>query len=204
MAEALSINPRVIDLICSRICHDLISPVSAINNGIELINETEEGVGGDAFSLIADSAAIVAGRLAVMRYAYGAATPGLDEVRTLALDYFGDSKIHLSWPKTGLGADLASRPGFPKVILNAVITLAEAIGAAGQIILEGKGGEVTVTAESKAGTVRNDVLAGLDAASADSLDARTIQAFITGMLATRFGMMLTKTVADGKIVFSLR
>ncbi len=205
MAETLTISPRVIDLICSRICHDLISPVSAINNGIELINETEEGVGGDAFSLIADSAAIVASRLAVMRYAYGAATPGLDEVRTLALDYFGESKIHLSWPKTGLASELATKPGFPKLILNTVLTLAEAIGAAGTITLEGvKPGEMTITGESKVGTIRNDVLAGVDVASADALDARTIQAFTTGMLAARFGFTLTKTVEDAKITFTLR
>ena len=204
MADALSINPRVIDLVCSRICHDLISPVSAINNGIELIGETDEGVGGDAFSLIADSAAIVAGRLAVMRYAYGAATPGLDEVRTLSLDYFGDSKIHLSWPKTGLNAELSGRQGFPKLILNVVLTLAEAIGAAGTIVLEGRGSEITATAESKAGTVRNDVLAGLYAPNADVLDARTIQAFITGLFASRYDYTITKTVEDGRIVFSLR
>jgi histidine phosphotransferase ChpT len=200
----MTINPRVIDLICSRICHDLISPVSAINNGIELIGDSGEGMDGDAFSLIADSATIVAGRLAVMRYAYGAATPSLDEVRTMVIDYFSDSKIQLTWPKTGLAADLAAKPNFPKVILNIILTLAEAIGAAGTITLESaKSTELTVTGESKAGTVRNDVLAGLDA-KADTLDARTIQAFTTVMLATRFGFTLTKTLTDAKIVFTLR
>jgi histidine phosphotransferase ChpT len=204
MADATTINPRVIDLICSRICHDLISPVSAINNGIELMGDSGEGMDGDAFSLIADSATIVAGRLAVMRYAYGAATPSLDEVRAIVMDYFTDSKIQLTWPKTGLATDLASKQNFPKVVLNIILTLAEAIGAAGSITLESSNsGELTITGESKAGTVRADVLAGFELAT-DMLDARTIQAYTTGMLAARFGFRLVKTVTDSKIVFSLR
>ena len=203
MAET-AINPRVIDLICSRICHDLISPVSAINNGIELMGDSGESMDGDAFSLIADSAAIVAGRLAVMRYAYGAATPNLDEVRAIATDYFGDSKIQLSWPKTGLAPELAAKQHFPKVVLNIILTLAEAIGASGTITLEGaKPTELTITGESKSGAVRADVLAGFEH-TADTLDARTIQAFTTAMLAGRFGFDLTKTASDAKIVFTLK
>ena len=199
-----TINPRVIDLICSRICHDLISPVSAINNGIELISDSGEGLDGDAFSLIADSATIVAGRLAVMRYAYGAATPSLEEVRSIVMDYFKDSKIQLTWPKTGLAADTAAKPNFPKVVLNIILTLAEAIGASGGITLEsGSTHELIVTGESKAGTVRADVLAGFELAT-DALDARTIQAYTTSMLAARFGFKLVKTVTDSKIVFSLK
>jgi histidine phosphotransferase ChpT len=203
MSEPLSISPRVIDLICSRICHDLISPVSAISNGIELISETDEGVGGDAFSLIADSAEVVASRLAVMRYAFGAATPGLDEVRDVALAYFANSKITLNWPKTGIASDLTTRQGFPKVILNVVLVLAESIGASGQIMLASEGGTMTVTADPKSGSIRTDILAGLENISADNLDARTIQAFVTGMLAKRFGYTLDRDVQDSRIVFTL-
>ena len=204
MSETLTISPRIVDLICSRICHDLISPVSAINNGIELISETDEGVGGDAFSLIEDSARIVAARLALMRYAFGAATPSLDEVREVALAYFADSKINLQWPKMGLGADITQRPGLPKLLLNIVLVQAESIGASGQITLQSlTPNELLATAEPRAGNVRADILVGLDSANADTLDARTIQAYVTGMLAKRFGFNMTKSQADNKIVFHL-
>ncbi len=205
MSEPLTISPRVIDLICSRICHDLISPVSAISNGIELISDMNEGVGGDAFSLIADSAEVVASRLAVMRYAFGAATPGLDEVRDVALAYFSNSKITLNWPKSGLSSDLTARQGFPKVILNVVLVLAESIGASGQITLENAdGAAMSVTADPKSGAIRTDILAGLENISPDNLDARTIQAYVTGMLAKRFGYTLDRDVQDNQLVFTLK
>jgi histidine phosphotransferase ChpT len=204
MSEALSVSPRVIDLICSRICHDLISPVSAINNGIELITEMDEGVGGDAFSLIADSATVVASRLAVMRYAFGAATPSLDEVRDVALAYFASSKIVLNWPKTGLSSDFTSRQGFPKIILNMVLVLAESIGASGSITLDNPTPEaISVIAEPRTGTIRTDILAGLESVAADNLDARTIQAFVTGLMAKRFGYTLACDIKDSSIHFTL-
>ena len=204
MSEPLTISPRIIDLICSRICHDLISPVSAINNGIELITEMDEGVGGDAFSLIADSATVVASRLAVMRYAFGAATPSIDEVRDVALAYFVSSKIVLNWPKTGLPSELTGRQGFPKTILNMVLVLAESIGASGTITLETTSpASLSVVAEPRTGTIRTDILSGLDNVASDNLDARTIQAFVTGLMAKRFGYTLTCDVLDSRIHFEL-
>ena len=203
MSEPLTVSPRVIDLICSRICHDLISPVSAINNGIELIADMGEGIDGDAFSLIADSATVVASRLALMRYAFGAASPGLDEVREVAAAYFADSKVTLNWPKGTLSTELTSRQGFPKVILNIVLVLAESIGASGQITLTNEDGGIAVTAEPKSGAIRTDILAGLENISPDNLDARSIQAYVTGMLATRFGYTLKRDIKDNLIVFTL-
>jgi histidine phosphotransferase ChpT len=204
MSEPLTVSPRVIDLICSRICHDLISPVSAINNGIELLSEAGEGVEGDAFSLIADSAAVVASRLAVMRYAFGAATPSLDEVRDVALAYFASSRITLNWPKTGLSSDFTSRQGFPKIILNMVLVLAESIGASGSITIESPSPEtISAVAEPRTGTIRTDILIGLENVAPDNLDARTIQAFVTGLMAKRFGYTLAYDVQESRIHFTL-
>ena len=49
---ALLVDFRVIELLCSRICHDLISPVGAINNGIELIEELGNRVVEESIGLI--------------------------------------------------------------------------------------------------------------------------------------------------------
>ncbi len=69
----VKVDPRVIELLCSRLCHDLISPVSAINNGFELIAEFGDEMRGEAMSLMGDSAREAARRLKFFRIAFGAA-----------------------------------------------------------------------------------------------------------------------------------
>ena len=58
-------------LLCSRICHDIISPVGAINNGLELLEEG--GADEDAMALIKSSARNASARLQFARIAFGAA-----------------------------------------------------------------------------------------------------------------------------------
>ena len=76
---SLSVDLRVLELVCSRICHDLVSPVGAVNNGIELIREMADddapssGLESEALALIAHSAEQGSRRLRVLRIAYGAA-----------------------------------------------------------------------------------------------------------------------------------
>ena len=43
---------RIAELMCSRLCHDLISPIGAINNGVEFLNERAEGGSGNSAELI--------------------------------------------------------------------------------------------------------------------------------------------------------
>ena len=200
----LRLHPRIVDLICSRICHDVINPVSAINNGIELIADMGEGVDGEAFSLVADSAAIVAARLNVMRYCFGAAGPSFDEVRTAALAYFEGGKITVNWPRQGL-LDVSGemKEAFPKMVLNTVLLAAEAVGIAGTVTLEaGAAGSLTISAEATRSTIRTDVLAGMGAAP-ESLEAKTIQAYYTGVIAERFGYRLDKTVDEKTVAFRI-
>jgi histidine phosphotransferase ChpT len=200
----LRLHPRIVDLICSRICHDVINPISAINNGIELVSEMGEGVDGEAFSLIADSAAIVAARLNVMRYCFGAAGPSFDEVRTAALAYFEGGKVAINWPRQGLlDPSREMKPALPKMVLNTVLLLAEAVGIAGTVTLEqGLGTQIIVTAEATRSTIRMDVLAGMGAAP-ESLEAKTIQAYYTGIIAERFDYSLQKQVGDKTVTITI-
>ena len=204
MSDSLTINARIVDLVSSRICHDLISPISAINNGIELVTDMGEGTDGDAFGLIADSARIVAARLALMRYAFGAASPSLEEVREVAQNYFVDSKIQLAWAK-GLTGEITYKTAFPKLLLNVVMTLAESIGVAGEVKIETAGDVATITGTAKSGSVRADIVKGMDEnIDPENLDARTIQPYIACLLAKRYGYDLAKTVGSDKIIVTLK
>ena len=62
-------------LVSTRICHDLISPIGAISNGVELLGETA-GAPSPELGLIGDSVNSAAARLRFFRLAFGAAQPG--------------------------------------------------------------------------------------------------------------------------------
>ena len=70
------IQLRVAELMCSRLCHDLISPISAINNGIELMNENDEGIIDSSIELLGTSAKQALDRLSFYRVAFGLAGGG--------------------------------------------------------------------------------------------------------------------------------
>jgi histidine phosphotransferase ChpT len=60
-------------LLCSRVCHDIISPVGAIINGLEVLDEDNGEMRDFAFSLIRKSAAQASAKLQFARLAFGAA-----------------------------------------------------------------------------------------------------------------------------------
>ena len=65
------ISVRVAELLCSRLCHDLISPVAALNNGMELLSDDSAEMIGDVAELLTFSAAQASTRLQFYRVAYG-------------------------------------------------------------------------------------------------------------------------------------
>ena len=93
----MAIDLRVAKLLCSRLCHDLISPASAVNAGLELMEEQPDS--DDAMDLIIRSAKQVTRRLAFYRSAFGAGgVTTLPEARKLAAGLLADGNVVLDWP----------------------------------------------------------------------------------------------------------
>src|ERR1700734_1621582 len=90
-------------LLCSRVCHDLISPVGAIVNGIEVMEEDKnEETKTFALDLIKKSARQASAKLQFCRLAFGAAgsagaQPDLGDAQNLVLGLFADNKTTLNW-----------------------------------------------------------------------------------------------------------
>jgi len=91
-------------LLCSRLCHDLMSPIGALNNGIELLaDETDPDMREKCLELLADSARASANKLKFFRLAFGAAGGFGEEVDTheaeIALaGLFGpERRIEVGW-----------------------------------------------------------------------------------------------------------
>jgi len=110
-------------LLCSRLCHDLMSPVGAFNNGIELLaDETDPDMREKCLELLADSARASANKLKFFRLAFGAAGGFGEEVDTheaeVALEgLFGaERRIQLGWA--------VSDEKLPKVAVKVLLNLA--------------------------------------------------------------------------------
>ena len=197
---------EVMDLLCSRLCHDLISPVGAINNGVELIEDLGDDMVDEAMGLIAQSGRRAAGRLRCFRLCYGAAgsqaAVGMDEVRDIADGYLEDGKVTLDW---GVPGDLGPEgppAGTVKVLLNLVVLADEALSQGGRIAVAaetGGGGRVlTISAEGPNAGLRENQDAALDGTLADdALGARTVHAYVTGLFARRFGMTVDHSTVEG-------
>ncbi|HEX3536621.1 MAG TPA: hypothetical protein VHU15_07630, partial [Stellaceae bacterium] len=67
----MQIDARIVELLTARLCHDLIGPVSAVGNGVELMQDEDPEFVRDAVALIGDSARRALRRLQFYRFAYG-------------------------------------------------------------------------------------------------------------------------------------
>jgi len=193
---------RVVELLCSRLCHELVSPVGAINNGVELIEEMGADMADEAIGLIAHSADQASRRLRLLRLAYGAAggdSSSLAEGAQAAEGYFAGSKIKLEWlPGRPTGQPQQAghlRQGIGKVLLNLVILAEEALAYGGRIVVEpDRDGRSLVAAVGRSAGLKVESAQALAGDVAiESLTPRTVHAYVTGRFA---GHIDLKVVAE--------
>ncbi len=204
----------LLELLASRICHDLVSPVGAINNGIEFMEDMAGDPDGikQATDLISHSAASAGARLQAFRIAYGA---GGRDGNLKAEDIqkaFGalirmDGKVRQSWDPYGpLGIDVKEK-GACKVLMGALLLAQECLPKGGTVFADaGSGKELILTAEGTDATVRENVenaLAGTIALT--DLDPRLVHPYVLGESARNYGFSVTlHTTEPNKVVWSLK
>lgn len=102
-SASLSEAGRLVELVGSRLCHDLANPLGAIANGVELL-QMADGDGAE-LALVADSVAHAAARLRFLRVAYGAAAPGQmlgqDDCAAILADLYHGSRFAVRWEIEG-------------------------------------------------------------------------------------------------------
>jgi histidine phosphotransferase ChpT len=141
-------------LLCSRLCHDLLSPVGALNNGIELLaDEHDPDMRARCLDLLGESARASANKLKFFRLAFGAAGGFSDQVDTrearVAIEgLFGtDGRIQLGWM---VDEPSMSKPAL-KILLNLVLIAGDALVRGGRLDVgaerHGAGLDIVVRAE---------------------------------------------------------
>lgn len=192
------LHPRVLELIASRICHDLVSPVGAVNNGVELMQELGEDAGAEAVQLIASSAQQASIRLKAFRLSYGAAGTdkniGFKDIREAFTELLGSGRIQAEFePDLGVKFSMPPR-GFFKVLLNLLVLAEECNHGEGKIAvsaLDGNTGIRVMVTGNHAGFREGAEAALKGETQPEDLDPRSVHAYITGRFAAHFGIGLT-------------
>ncbi len=214
MAEIIELKATdLAAMLCSRVCHDLINPVGAIGNGLEVLADpSQTAMAEGAQELIANSAKHARAKLEFARLAYGASsTAGTDfdtrECERVARILFEIEKADLDWkvPLILLPKHKA------KLLMNMLLIASMAVPRGGlvTVTVEGAAGEEnfrfvsTSDPEKRQKTLMPSAVEGLlSGAPEEGVDARGIQPFYTGILARMTDMALAIGIENDVFTFT--
>lgn len=198
-------------LLCSRLCHDLVSPVGALSNGLEMLaDEYDETMRDQVMDLLEQSVRQTSNRLQFFRLAFGAGS-GFGEVvdsheGKRALDaFFEGSKVTLKWETTALGLPR----GALKLLLNLALVVGEGLirGGALSIFIHPSADGLTmeISAQGPRVLFSDATIAAIEGTlSEDTLEPRTAPAYLAGIVARDLGAELTiDAVPDGQLTISV-
>jgi histidine phosphotransferase ChpT len=185
------------ELLCARLCHDLIGPISAVNNGVELVRDFGDEMKGEALDLIGDSALRASRLLQFYRVAFGSARAAdgsgisIKEARERALEALTSERIAVHWPEDSVLQGAEFPRSMVKLALNMVLLGAETLPGAGDVDvdlqLDGRA-EIRITARKEGIALADDIAQVLNRTiDEDDLTPQNIQAFLTRSLAESAG-----------------
>ena len=196
---------RVMELLASRLCHDLVGPIGAVSNGLELMADDSMGMQDEALELASRSARQSGHALQFYRLAYGMAgnRVGGDfgALRELILNYVSHSKAQFAWSVDAIPDGLPDEAG--KLLLNLVELAVESLPRGGKITAHIGSSDVglflAVTAAGDRAGLRDDLRIAMDDhVEVEDLSPRNVHGFFTRQLAKRMGtdLLLNEAVDD--------
>lgn len=194
-------------LLCSRVCHDLISPVGAIVNGLEVLaEEKDEETKTFALDLIKKSAGTASAKLQFCRIAFGAAGSAgaqidLGDAETITRGFFEDDKTKLAWnlPRALLAKNRV------KLLLNLLLIAGQTIPRGGRLTVDPMGEGESMGFKVSAAGVNAKVPPAVAAllagdAGGTALDAHRIQPFYASLLAQACGVKAAMAMEGETVV----
>lgn len=192
--------------LAARMCHDFISPASAIVSGLDLLEDpTAQDMRDDAMALIGASARKLADLLAFTRVAFGASASAQTfdprELETLARGVFGHMRADLVWS--------VEAESLPKPAARAILNLAQMGGAAlptggtctVRAVQEGETLSIAVEATGPRARLRPEVLAGLQAEGpGEGLHGHWVQARYVNLVVGDAGGRVFADVGEERVV----
>jgi histidine phosphotransferase ChpT len=191
-------------LLVSRVCHDLVGPLGAVVNGMEVLeDERDPAMRADAIKLVTMSADQALARIQFMRIAFGAAGSAgaeldLGEIGRLVTGLLEGGKVQLVWnvPKLYWAKDWA------KLLMNATLLAADCLPRGGVVTVETGPDAASPSFHIRAEGLNARVTEEVDRAlkgEAPHVDARHVQPYLAHKLARAVGASLSLTPVDGAV-----
>jgi len=197
-------------LISSRICHDLISPIGALNTAIEVLDDTEsKEMHEDALKLIKLAASEASAKLSYLRIALGTNSTSkgvmnLDKLKLITENMFNTEKFSFNWDVS----EIKLEKSIARILLNILMLAIQSIP---------RGGKVTIKIEEKSDKLKlvtsaNGIKSRLDKQTEDAfkgilpseeIDGRVIQSFFTGILIDNLNGRIEAFKTDGNVIFNV-
>ena len=193
-------------LLCSRVCHDLISPVGAIVNGLEVLDEDkDEETRTFALDLIKKSARQASAKLKFCRLAFGAAGSAgaqidLGDAEQVARGLLEDGKTTIAW---NLPRELLAKNRV-KLLLNMLVVAATTIPRGGVMTLDVLENGYKIVASglnARLATATAELISGVPG---HAVDAHAIQPVYTSILAKECGLTLSAAAEGETVVVTAR
>lgn len=200
-------------MLCSKVCHDLINPVGAVNNGLETLKDPEQAAMAEfAQEMIANAAKQAQAKLEFARLAYGASsTAGTDfdtrECERVAQILFAIEKADLEWNIE----PILMPKNKAKLLMNMLLIGVSAVPRGGVVRVEISGDNgnesLLVTAFSNPDERQKTLMPmGVEELLMGNpkggVDARGIQPFYTGLLARLTNMDIEVKLEESQFTFS--
>jgi len=192
-------------LLVSRVCHDLVSPLGAVMNGLEVLeDERDPAMRADALKLVSSSAEQAAARLKFARLAYGAAGSAgaeldLNEVGRIVRGLLHGGKVELDWK----AASLNWPKDWAKLLMNATLLAADSLPRGGMVMAETSADPAApgfkVRATGQGARLLEDVEKAVRGEPNGALDGRSIQAYLTHKLARGLNAGLTVSLGESMV-----
>jgi histidine phosphotransferase ChpT len=191
-------------LMVSRVCHDLVGPLGAVVNGMEVLeDERDAAMRADAIKLVTMSAEQALARIQFMRIAFGAAGSAgaeldLGEIGRLITGLLEGGKVRLEWnvPQLYWPKDWA------KLIMNATLLAADCLPRGGLVTVDAGADPAAPSFHIRAAGLNARVTEEVDRSirgEAANVDARHVQPFLTYKLSRNVNAALTLTPMDGAV-----
>ena len=163
-------NLRVMELLCSKICHDLISPVSAINHGLEFLDPTEIDLFQSSLKLVHTSARQAVERLSFFRLILGTGGDSdhfsWNQIYAALQSHLDDRRISLEISAESMNAGIELPRNTAKALMFGVLVMADCLPRGGVIQLSSSNwitlGETRIISQGDRCRLRQDVESGLD------------------------------------------
>lgn len=190
-------------LLCSRLCHDLVSPVGAINNGLEILaEENDASMRDEVVDLIAKSTQQTANKLQFFRLAFGAAggfSSQLDmrEAEKAVGALLSGTRVNLNWHV----GEASGSKSLVKLLLNVCLVSSEALIRGGTLTvrLSDIGGQLAMSVEAEGqriivqDAVRDGLLGNVEG---EQLEPRNAPAYLAACVAKELGTDLDVDIQE--------